>query len=161
MVSTDRGILPLGRVDMDTVSSLVAEKGFKVISVVPDTTAFDIARTMSENHIGAVLVVEGSTPVGIVSERDLMTRVILEGLDPKVAKAGAIMTRDLVVVSAQTPIQEAMAVMTQQRCRHLPVLGDGHLVGLVSIGDCTRWASRRQEFTIHHMRDYIADKYPR
>jgi len=146
---------------METVASLLTEKGSKVISVSPETTAFDLAGTMSENHIGAVMVLENSTPLGIVSERDFMTRIILKGLDPKVIKAGEIMTRDLVIVSPRTHIHEAMAVMTQQRCRHLPVLDDGRLVGLVSIGDCTRWVSQNQEFTIHHLRDYIADKYPR
>jgi CBS domain-containing protein len=146
---------------METVASLLTEKGSEVFSVSPETTAFDLACTMNEHHIGAVIVVENSTPVGIVSERDFLIRVILRGLDPKSVKAGEVMTRDLVVVSPQTPIHEAMAVMTQQRCRHLPVLNEGRLVGLVSIGDCTRWVSRSQEFTIHHMRDYIADRYPR
>lgn len=146
---------------MEIVASLLADKDSGVISVPPDATALDLARTMSEKRIGAVLVIRGSDAVGIVSERDIMTRVILKGLDPLVATASEIMTADLVVVSSSTPVHEAMAVMTQQRIRHLPVVEDGHLVGLVSIGDCTRWVSRDHEFTIRHLSDYIANRYPR
>lgn len=146
---------------MEKVRLLLEEKGTEVVAVSPETPVFDLVRTMSERHIGAVLVLDGKRPVGIVSERDIMTRVLLQGSDPRSVTAGEVMSRDLVVVSPSTPIRETMAVMTQQRCRHLPVMEGGNLVGVVSIGDCTRWVSRSQEFTIHHMKDYIADKYPR
>lgn len=146
---------------MDKVSTLIREKGSEVIAVSPDDAVLDLARLMTERHIGAVLVLDGDAPLGIVSERDLTTRVLLPGLDPSTTRAEQVMTRDMVAVSPTTSIHQAMAVMTRQRCRHLPVMEGGKLVGLVSIGDCTRWASRNQEVVIRHLSDYIADKYPR
>ena len=146
---------------MGTVSTLIQEKGAEVVAVPAEESVLNLARLMAEKHIGAVLVREGETPVGIVSERDLTTRVLLPGLDPGATRAREIMTRDLVAVSPSATVQEAMAVMTHQRCRHLPVMEGSELVGLVSIGDCTRWVSRDQSVVIRHLRDYIADKYPR
>jgi CBS domain-containing protein len=146
---------------MDTVAELLKQKGAEVVTVPAQTRAIDVARTMSEKRIGAVLIANGPRPSGIVSERDLMTRVILKGLDPATTTAEQVMSRDLVVVSPSTPIREAMAVMTQQRVRHLPVVEENRLAGIISIGDCTKWVSQNQEFTIRHLSDYIADKYPR
>ncbi|MEJ2422496.1 MAG: CBS domain-containing protein, partial [Acidobacteriota bacterium] len=81
-------------------------------------------------------------------------------LDPEVVPAREIMSEDLVVITPDTPIREAQAIMTEKRCRHLPVVRERKVVGLVSIGDCNRWVSRDQEFTIRHMAAYIQGDYP-
>ncbi len=145
---------------MDLVKRLLDEKGTTIYSVSPTTTVWDAASTMAEDHIGAILVIADKRVMGIFSERDLLVRVILAGRDPKTTPVGDVMSRDLVYVTPQASVGEAMAVMTERRCRHLPVLENGELLGLVSIGDCTRAVSRDQDFTIHHLTEYIHGKYP-
>jgi CBS domain-containing protein len=145
---------------MDTVGTLLKEKGAQILSTEPHTTVRAAVKLITDRHVGSVLVMQGDKPLGIFTERDLMEKVVLKGLDPGAVPIGEVMTKDLVVVTPRTPIKEAMGVMTQRRCRHLPVLDGDGLVGLVSIGDCTRWVSRHQEVTIQHLTDYIASKYP-
>jgi CBS domain-containing protein len=146
---------------MERVERLLNEKGREIFSVTPETSAWDAAAAMAERHIGAVMVLGEGHTAGLFSERDLLTRVVLKGLDPRTTPVSAVMSTDLVYVTPQTPIHEAMAVMTERRCRHLPVMDGERLAGLVSIGDCTRWVSRDQHATIQHLTDYIHQKYPR
>jgi CBS domain-containing protein len=145
---------------MDTVKRILEEKGADVFSVSPETTVMDVARLMSEHRIGAVLVMAAGHVRGIFSERDLLQRVLLRGSNPESLPVSEVMSTDMVYVTPDTPVREAMAVMTERRCRHLPVMDEGRLCGLVSIGDCTRWVSLDQDFTIRHLTDYIANKYP-
>ena len=145
---------------MDKVDRLLDEKGRDVFSVSPETTVFDAAKTMADRHIGALLVVGDDKPVGIFTERDILARVLLECKDARTMKVGEAMTKDPVVIGRDTSVKEAMAIMTERRCRHLPVIEDETLVGLVSIGDCTRWVSRDQDYTIKHLNDYIHRNYP-
>lgn len=145
---------------MATVGTLLREKGTQILSAQPHTTVREAVKLMADQHVGSLIVMQEDGPVGIFTERDLMTKVVLQNRDPGAVPVGEVMTRDLVVVTPQTPVAEAMGVMTQRRCRHLPVLDGGSMVGLVSIGDCTRWVSRNQEVTIRHLTDYIASKYP-
>jgi len=145
---------------MDIVKTLLNEKGREVYSVPPDASVRTLATLMHEKRVGAILVSHGEIPLGIVSERDLVTRVLLQGRDPDATRAEEVMTRDLVAVTESTPIREAMAVMTNRRCRHLPVIEEGRLSGIVTIGDATRWDSRGQRFEIHKLKEYVARKYP-
>jgi len=145
---------------MDKVKRLLEAKGQEIYSVPPEETVWEAVRTMAGQHIGAILVIAESRLVGIFSERDLLVRVLLTGLDPTTTPIKAVMSSDLVYVTPDTPISEAMAVMTQRRCRHLPVMEGQELKGMVSIGDCTRWVSRDQNYTIHHLQEYIHGKYP-
>jgi len=145
---------------MDKVKRLIEEKGSEIYSVPPEETVWEAVRTMAGRHIGAILVIEGNQLVGIFSERDLLVRVLLTGLDPTVTPIKAVMSTDMVYVTPETPVREAMAVMTERRCRHLPVMEGQEMRGMVSIGDCTRWVSRDQDYTIRHLQDYIHGKYP-
>jgi CBS domain-containing protein len=146
---------------MERVERLLQEKGREVFSVAPETSVWEAASAMAERRIGAVLVLQEGRIAGLFSERDLLARVVLKGLDPRETPVGSVMSTDLVVVTPDTPVHEAMAVMTERRCRHLPVMDGQTLAGLVSIGDCTRWVSRDQHVTIQHLTDYIHQKYPR
>ena len=145
---------------MDKVDRLLDEKGNDVFSVSPETTVFEAASTMADRHIGALLVLDGGKPVGIFTERDILARVLLVNADPRAMKVAEAMTKDPVVIARDTSVKEAMAIMTERRCRHLPVIENEKLVGLVSIGDCTRWVSRDQDYTIKHLTDYIHRNYP-
>jgi IMP dehydrogenase len=146
---------------MDTVATILKEKGSNVVhSVSPDETVLEAVKTMCEAKAGAVLVCEGTGACGIFSERDLMTRVILEGKDPNTAAVRDVMTPDVACVALDCPVDEAMAIMTERRCRHLPVVDQGQLVGIVSIGDLVRHESQGHEFAVRMLTDYICGKYP-
>lgn len=142
------------------VSAVIAEKGRQVYTVAPRETVREAVRHMNDSGVGALLVTEGSHPVGIFTERDVLRRVVDVGLDPNSTRVAAVMTADLVVVELSTRVEQAMAVMTQRRCRHLPVVENGEVVGMISIGDLIRWVSMNQEVEIQHLVDYITGRHP-
>jgi len=116
--------------------------------------------TMCERHVGALMVCEGDRPIGIVSERDVLNRLILRGRDPRSTTVAAMMTCEVVVVEPSTSLHEAMAIMTERRCRHLPVVREGCIVGIVSIGDIVRHLSMEQAFEIRMLTDYVSTPIP-
>lgn len=145
---------------MDTIKRILRDKGDAVYKVPPEATVKQAVETMSERHVGAVLVCTGCECTGIFTERDLMNRVVLAGLDPAVTRVCDVMTADVAVIQPSTPAAEAMAIMTERRCRHLPVVENGAIVGMVSIGDLVRLESENQQFEIRMLTDYIHGKYP-
>ena len=145
---------------MDSIERILADKGAEVHSIAPTATVLGAVEQMSAARVGALLVCDQKTCRGIFSERDLMQRVILEHRDPATTRVEEVMTPEVVVVEPSTTIEEAMAIMTERRCRHLPVMRDGQVAGMVSIGDLVRWNSRNQQFHIHMLTNYITGKYP-
>lgn len=145
---------------MDTIEAILKEKGREVIKVDPDATVKQAVEVMCERRVGAVLVCDEVACAGIFSERDLMNRVILAGRDPASTPVTDVMTPDVACVEPRTSAGEAMAIMTERRCRHLPVVDGGRVVGVVSIGDLVRRSSQDQEFVIRMLNDYILGKYP-
>ena len=142
------------------VSSVLAEKGRSVFSITPVATVRQAVREMNEHGVGALLVVLAGRPVGIFTERDVLRRVVDEGRDPETTKVSEVMTTELIVIEPSAPIEEAMAVMTKRRCRHLPVMEDGQVAGMISIGDLTRSVSQHHEVEIQHLVDYITGRHP-
>ena len=128
--------------------------------VGPECTAHEAVAKMCENRIGALLVEENQEPIGIVSERDVMTRLVLERRDPTSTSVREIMTKDVLCIDLDYEPEEVMALMTERRVRHLPVVEGGKVVGIISIGDLVRWVSHNQDFEIRVMRDYVAGVYP-
>lgn len=146
---------------MATIATVLAEKGSRaVISVPPSATVRQAVQVMCDARVGAVLVADGGVPCGILSERDLMVRVILADRDPTATLVRDVMTPEVACIGLHASVEEAMAVMTERRCRHLPVVENEQLVGLVSIGDLVRHESQGKEFTIRMLTDYIGGKYP-
>jgi len=144
----------------DTLVAVLARKGSKVHCVVPEATVLAAVRKMNEERIGALLVCDGSDVLGIFTERDIPCRVVDSTRDPATTEVAEVMTNELIAVPPDTLVEEAMAVITEKRCRHLPVIDDGNLVGLVSIGDLTSWVSRHQEGHIKDLLNFITGKYP-
>ena len=126
----------------------------------PEATVLEAVRAMNAQKIGALLICDGGEVLGIFTERDVLTRVLENERDPAATKISEVMSTEVVTVGPSTHVEEAMAVITERRCRHLPVLDDGKLVGLVSIGDLTRWVSRHQQGHIQDLVNYITRKYP-
>ena len=139
----------------DRVYNVLERKGHNVDTVPFDTTVFAAVEHMNERHIGAVLVADREGPVGIFTERDVLMRVVARGLDPKTTRVSEVMTRNPISIRPDVTITEAMMVITERRCRHLPVIDDGGLCGLISIGDLTSWMVQDQQRTIDDLHDYI------
>jgi len=140
---------------METCGGVLRGKGGQVYSIDASATMYEAVQEMCRHHVGALLVCKDGKPRGIVSERDVMARVILQRLKPDEIHVEEVMTRDVVCVQPHTTVHEAMAVMTERRCRHLPVVVEGRVVGLVSIGDLIRWVSREQQAEIQMLTDYV------
>jgi CBS domain-containing protein len=145
---------------MDTIEAIIEEKGHAVITVAPESSVRDAVELMCRRKVGAVMVCSGPGCAGIFSERDLMNRVVLAGRDPDTTLVGEVMTREVVCVEPTTSNSEAMAIMTERHCRHLPVVREGRVVGVVSIGDLVRHESHNQRFEIRMLTNYIHGKYP-
>lgn len=141
---------------METVRQVLERKGTAVWSVGPDATVLDALKVMAEHDVGAVLVMEGDRVLGIFSERDYARKVVLKGLVSKDVKVTQLMTPNPYTVSPSNTVEEVMNLMTENRFRHLPVMEDGRLVGLVSIGDMVKSMVMQQERTIRHLSSYIS-----
>ena len=143
----------------NTVEALLSAKGRTVWSVAPDTSVFEVIRLMAERNVGSLLVMNGERLVGIVSERDYARKVALHGKNSRTTPVGEILTPAVHHVTPATTLNECMALMTDKRIRHLPVLEDGKVVGVISIGDLVNWTMRVQEATIDQLQAYIAGGY--
>ena len=137
------------------LSMLLSDKGNSVHSVPASETAQNCAVKMAQFNIGILLVVDGEKLLGIVSERDIVRKVVSLQLDPKIIPITQIMTANVITALPTATVQEAMHIITEHRFRHLPVLQDGKLQGIISIGDLTRWIIRSQERDISSLTDYI------
>ena len=144
----------------EPIASILKNKGREIWSVAPDATVYEAIALMAEKRVGAVLVISHGTLVGIVSERDYARKVILQGRSSKETQAQQIMTSTLVTVTSDDTVDECMRIMTQHRIRHLPVLDDGHLTGIVSIGDLVSAVISDQAHTIRQLHTYIGSSYP-
>ncbi len=140
---------------MLTVRQLLDKKPGDIWSVAPDASVFEAIELMAEKHVGALLVVAGENLVGIVSERDYARKVILQGRSSKNTPVEAIMTRKVLYVGPEQPLEECMAIMTNKRIRHLPVMEDGRLVGVFSSGDVIKEMISEREFIIEQLENYI------
>jgi CBS domain-containing protein len=144
----------------DTVQLVLRRKGSDVYSIPPNATVYEALETLAEKNVGALLVMEGTELVGILSERDYVRKVILKGHSSRDLEVSEIMSSPAVTVDPKTTIDECMQRMTHMRCRHLPVVEDGRVLGVVSIGDLVNWVITVQDETIHHLENYITGKYP-
>ncbi len=141
---------------MKTVRDLLKQKGREVWSVAPDSTVYDALQLMADRNIGALLVIDGGRTVGIFSERDYARQVILKGKTSKDTPVRDVMTSKVVFVRPEQNIEECMALMTDKRFRHLPVLEEGRLAGLLSIGDVVKALISEKDFLIEQLANYIS-----
>jgi CBS domain-containing protein len=138
------------------VAKVLEEKGSEVLQIDAGATVFDAIKQMVEANVGALLVSERGNVAGIVTERDYLRRVTLEGRTERETLVREIMTSPLVYVTPETSVEECMAVMTERRIRHVPVFSDRReLVGIVSIGDLVKFKSKEQDFQIKFLTEYI------
>ena len=143
---------------MNTVRHILQVKGYDVWSTTPRTTVYDALRMMADKNIGALLVMDGEQVVGIFSERDYARKVVLQGRSSKETLVSEIMTSKLTTIHPDQTIDEAMELMTNKRVRHLPVIENDHLLGMISIGDVLREIIYVQLIAIRQMEDKILGK---
>ena len=140
---------------MAILSQLLEAKGREVISVVPSASVYEAIELMATRSIGALLVLEHGRIVGILSERDYARKVILQGRSSRTTTVGEIMTSPVLTAPSRLTVEEAMAVMTEKRVRHLPVVDDGWLRGMISVGDLVKEIIAEQQFVIGQLHNYI------
>ena len=141
---------------MTTTHDILRYKGKTVHCVRPDDTVLAALGVMAEHDIGAVLVVEGEELLGLLTERDYARKVALMGRASRDSPVRAIMTTNVVCVPPSHTVEACMGLMTERRCRYLPIVENGRVVGLVSIGDLVKATIDEQEFTINQLKNYIA-----
>jgi len=140
---------------MKTVAQLLRTKGHEVLSVSPELSVFEALEVMAEKNVGALLVLEGERLVGVFSERDYARKVILKGKASKEIPVREIMSTHVLYVRPQQTVEDCMALMTDKRVRHLPVMEEERLVGVISIGDVVKAIIAEQEFMIEQLQNYI------
>ena len=140
---------------MNELSEILEEKGRQVLEIEADASVFEAVERMVEANVGSLLVTEGGKVTGIVTERDYLRRVALHGRTDEDTAVREIMSSPLIVATPETLVDECMALMTDRRIRHVPVVEGGEVVGVVSIGDLVKFKSKRQSFEIQYLTDYI------
>ena len=141
---------------MKLIQHLLEAKGGELISIQPDASVLDAIKLMAEKGIGSLGVTEGDSLKGIVTERDYARKVIIKGRASDSTAIAEIMTTDVVTASSDQTVQQCMAIMTKIKCRHLPVVDDGHLVGMISIGDLVQAIIADQQEEIEQLEHYIS-----
>jgi CBS domain-containing protein len=141
-----------------TVAAILRSKGYDIYYVSPDATVFEALKIMADNGVGALLVLDGEKLVGIMSERDYARKVILLGKSSREAKVREIMSDKVFYVQPHRTADECMALMINKRIRHLPVIDDGKLKGVISIGDVVKAVIDEKEFVIEQLEEYISGR---
>lgn len=141
---------------MGTVKNIIEAKGNATFTITPDTSVYHALELMVEKNVSALLVMENDTLAGIFTERDYARKVVLKGKKSKETRISDIMTMDLITVKSESSIDECMELMTGKYIRHLPVVDEGKLTGIISIGDVVRSIIQEQKSIIGHMEQYIS-----
>lgn len=140
---------------MSTVKQLLEFKGHDIISIDPDRTVYEAIEILAARQIGALLVIENGKLVGLISERDYARKVILKGKSSKDTLIRDVMTREIICVKPEMSVEESLALMTEKRVRHLPVMANDALIGIIAIGDAVRQIISERDFTIQQLEQYI------
>ena len=141
---------------MHTVSEILGEKSGEVIKIDGGETVFEAVKAMVAANVGALLVTDGTEIAGIFTERDYLRRIAVEGRRSRDTLVRDVMSSPVICITPETGVDEGMALMSDRRIRHAPVVDGGELVGMISIGDLVKFTSKRQTFQIQYLTDYIS-----
>lgn len=143
-----------------TIRDVLKHKGQQVWTIAPDATVFEAIEKLAEKNVGALLVMDGDRLVGIFSERDYTRKVALRGRSSKDTRVREILSDRVICVTPEHSVEDGLRLMTEHRIRHLPVVENQKVVGIVSIGDLVNWVINQQSATIRHLETYITGGYP-
>lgn len=143
-----------------TISAILRHKGPGVWCISGDTTVYDAIKQMAEKNVGALLVVDQDKPVGIFSERDYARKVALKNKSSKTTKVREIISGDLITATPQFTVEDCMRLMSNHRVRHIPIMENNQVAGIVSIGDLVNWVIQAQTETIIQLESFITGHYP-
>ncbi len=141
---------------MHPLSEILSEKSGDVIRIDGDATVYEAVIAMVQANVGALLVTDGDEISGIFTERDYLRRIAVEGRRSRDTTVSEVMSSPVLIVTPDTTVDETMALMTDRRIRHAPVVEDGVLIGMISIGDLVKFISKKQSFQIQYLTDYIS-----
>ena len=141
---------------MKRIQTLLKKKGYDVWSIAPDASVYDAIHLMAEKSVGALIVMDGPSLVGVISERDYARKIILEGRSSEDTKISEIMSAKVITTGPDNSIEECMQIMTDRRIRHLPVLSGDKVLGVISLGDLVEYIIAEQRFVIEQMERYIS-----
>lgn len=142
------------------VADILNSKGNDVLTTTPSTSVYDAIAKMVDHNVGSIVITEDGEICGIFTERDYLRRIILQGRSSKTTPIEEVMTPDVLYVDPSYTVEDCMAIMTEKKCRHLPVMEEGQLAGIISIGDCVRTISANAQARVQSLTDYIMGKYP-
>jgi len=140
---------------VQTINQLLLNKGSQVETVATDATVFEALAIMADKEIGSLVVMQDDKPVGLFSERDYARNIILKGRTSKQTQVSEVMSSHVVVAHPEQTVEDCMAIMTEKRVRHLPVMQDNQLIGIISIGDLVKAIIENQQFVIEQLVSYI------
>ncbi|HEX5789871.1 MAG TPA: CBS domain-containing protein [Luteolibacter sp.] len=144
-----------------TVRDILQRKGDQVWTTTEDATVYEAIGLMGNKNIGALVVLDAQGKVsGVLSERDYSRKIVLQGRTSRETRVGDILSRPVITVQRKDAIQDCLKLMTEKRIRHLPVVVEDRLVGLISMGDLVSWVIESQQSTIEHLQGYISGEYP-
>lgn len=143
-----------------SISTLLAQKGAQLFFVPATATVAEAVKEMNSHRVGCVVIMDGDAPVGIFTERDVLQRVVDAGVPPAETPITDVMTQPIETVPADMSIDDAMVTITERRHRHLPIMDEGKLIGLISIGDITRWLVAAHKNENENLWHYITGTYP-
>lgn len=138
------------------ITAILDRKGRHVYAVSPTMTVGEAVAEMNRQRVGSVMVLDAGRLVGIFTERDVLRRVVGAGVDPKRALVADVMTAGVITITPDATLEDTMVLFTEKRCRHLPVVENGKLIGTISIGDITRWMADSHRAEAEHLKNYIA-----
>jgi CBS domain-containing protein len=141
------------------IGAILNQKSGQIFSVAPNATVFEAIEMLDQKNVGALLVMEGDKLVGMVSERDYTRKVVLRGKRSRETMVSEIMSTDLKLTSPQDGVESCLRLMTDKRIRHLPVMQNGEVIGIISIGDLVKWVIATQSAAIAHLESYISGGY--
>jgi len=143
-----------------SISTLLEHKGSDIYSVPAAATVADAVREMNHHKIGCVLIMDEGRLTGIFTERDVLTRVVANDINPRATPVAQVMTEEVNTVAPEATMEEVMTLFAEKRCRHLPVVEGGRLLGLISIGDISRWVAAAHHAECEQLKQYISGGYP-
>jgi CBS domain-containing protein len=138
------------------ISALLGRKGSTVYAVTASATIAEAVDEMNRHRVGAIVVLDQNRLAGIFTERDVLRRIVGTGIDIHSVRVADVMTAELITVTPETTIEDAMTIFAEKRCRHLPVIANDRLIGLVSIGDISRWVGDSHRAEAEHLKNYIS-----